>query len=60
VRVIDQTGTDVDACLLHGAVLLASLDHGRWAPFHGPEGSTIAAHTRAPDLPSFDFMLGGV
>jgi hypothetical protein len=35
VRVIDQTGHDTTACLLPGAVLLASLNGGRVRPAQG-------------------------
>jgi hypothetical protein len=35
VRIVDQTGASADACLLHGAVLLASLDDGRVYPLNG-------------------------
>lgn len=58
VCIVDQTGAGVQACLLHGAVLLASLDRGRAYPLHGPQGSAIAVYTRARDLPPFDFLTG--
>lgn len=58
VRIVDQTGADIQACLLHGAVLLASIHRGRVHPLHGPQGSAIAVYTRARDLPPFDFLTG--
>ena len=56
VRIVDQTGADTEACLLHGAVLLASLHLGRVYPLHGPQGSAITVYQRARDLPPFDFL----
>ncbi len=56
VRVVDQTGAGAEACLLHGAVLLASLHHGWVYPLHGPQGSAITVYQRARDLPPFDFL----
>ncbi len=58
VRVVDQTGAGTEACLLHGAVLLASLDRGRVYPLNGPDGSAIVVFTRAQGLPPFDFLTG--
>ena len=58
VRIVDQTGAGVEACLLHGAVLLASLDCGRVYPANGPLGSAIAVYTRARELSPFDFLRG--
>jgi hypothetical protein len=56
IQVVDRTGSSVAACLLHGAVLLASLDGGRVYPLNGPDGSAIAAYTRARSLRPFDFL----
>jgi len=56
VCVVDQAGAGTEACLLHGAVLLASLRHGRVYPLHGPQGSAITVYRRARDLPPFDFL----
>ena len=58
VRIVDQVGASTEACVLHGAVLLASLDRGRVYPLNGPEGSAIAVFTRAQTLPAFDFLTG--
>jgi hypothetical protein len=58
VRIVDQTGASTEACLRHGAVLLASLHHGRVYPLHGPHWSAILAYTRAQELPPFDFLTG--
>jgi hypothetical protein len=58
VRIVDQTGASTEACLLHGAVLLASLQGGRVYPLNGPPGSAILVYTRACDLPPFDFLMG--
>jgi hypothetical protein len=55
VQIVDQTGVAVAACLLHGAVLLASLDRARVYPLNGPEGSAITVFARARTLPPFDF-----
>jgi hypothetical protein len=56
VQIVDQAGVAVAACLLHGAVLLASLDGARVYPLNGPEGSAITVFTRAQTLPPFDFL----
>lgn len=58
VRIVDQTGASTKACLRHGAVLLASLHHGRVYPLHGPHGSAIVVYTRARQLPPFGFLTG--
>lgn len=58
VRVIDQTGVSTAACLLHGAVLLASLHRGRVYPLNGPKGSAIAVFALAQTLPAFGFLTG--
>jgi len=60
VRIVNQAGGAVAACLLHGAVLLASLDRARVYPLNGPEGSAITVFTRARTLPPFDFLSGSV
>ena len=57
VQIVDQTGGGVAACLLHGAVLLASLDGGRVYPLGVPEGCAISVYVRARSLPPFDFLL---
>src|SRR5262249_6926495 len=51
VRVVDQTGVSTHGCLLHAAVLLASLAGGRVYPMHGPPGSAIEVYSRARMLP---------
>jgi hypothetical protein len=58
VQIVDQVGVAVAACLLHGAVLLASLDRARVHLLNGPEGSAITVFTRARTLPPFDFLSG--
>ncbi|BCB85847.1 hypothetical protein [Phytohabitans suffuscus] len=58
MRVIDRTGASATGCVLHGAVLLASLDGGRVYPLNGPAGSAIAVHRLAQSLPAFDFLSG--
>ena len=45
VQIVDQTDAAVSACVLHGAVLLASLEGGRVYPLNGPDGSAIAVFT---------------
>jgi hypothetical protein len=56
VRIADQTGVSAAGCVLHGAVLLASLDGGRVYPLNGPAGAAIAAYRLAQTLPAFDFL----
>ena len=56
VRIVDRTEASADACLLHGAVLLASLDGGRVYPLNGPDGAAITVYTRAQTMPAFDFL----
>jgi hypothetical protein len=58
VQIVDQADVAVAACLLHGAVLLASLDRARVYPLSGPEGSAITVFTRAGTLPPVDFLSG--
>jgi hypothetical protein len=58
VRIVDQTGAGTGACLLHGAVLLASLCRGRVYPLNGPRGSAIAVYARARELLAFDVPTG--
>jgi hypothetical protein len=58
VRIVDQTGASAAGCVLHGAVLLASLDGGRVYPLNGPAGSAIAAYRLAQALPAFDLLAG--
>ncbi len=57
VQIVDQTGAGVAACLLHGAVLLASLDRGRVYPLNGEDGVAITVFTRAQALRPFDFLV---
>jgi hypothetical protein len=57
VRIVDQTGAGVAACLLHGAVLLASLDRGRVCPLNGEDGVAITVFNRAQALWPFDFLV---
>ena len=56
VRIVDQTGAGAGACVLHGAVLLASLDRGRVHPLNGPAGAAITVFTPARTMPAFDFL----
>lgn len=56
VQIVDRAGDGVAACLLHGAVLLASLDRARVYPLGGPEGCAIAVYVRARSLPPFDTL----
>lgn len=56
VQIIDRTGASVAGCVLHGAVLLASLEGGRVAPLNGPDGAAIEAFRRAQVVPPFDFL----
>jgi hypothetical protein len=56
VRIVDQTNASTPACLLHGSVLLASLERGRVYPLNGPDGSAITVFTRAQTLPPFDSL----
>jgi hypothetical protein len=56
VQIIDRTGASVDGCVLHGAVLLASLEGGRVVPLNGPDGAAIEAFRRAQVMPPFDFL----
>jgi len=56
VRIVDQTGASTEGCLLHGAVLLASLAGGRVYPLGGAQGSAIEVFRRAQTLPAFDFL----
>lgn len=56
VQIVDRTGASVAGCVLHGAVLLASLEGGRVAPLNGPDGAAIEAFRRAQVVPPFDFL----
>ncbi|HKS99251.1 MAG TPA: hypothetical protein VJT31_06940 [Rugosimonospora sp.] len=56
VQIVDWVGEAVGACLLHGAVLLASLDRARVYPLGGPEGCAITVYVRARSLAPFDFL----
>jgi hypothetical protein len=58
VRIADVGGASVDACVLHGAVLLASVEGSRVALLHGEPGAATQAHRRARSLPPFDFLRG--
>jgi hypothetical protein len=58
VEIVDRAGVGVAACLLHGAVLLASLDGARVYLLNGPEGSAIAVYAQARTMPPFDFLSG--
>jgi hypothetical protein len=58
VQIVDQTGAGIAACVLHGSVLLASLDRARVYPLGGPEGCAIIMYVRAWTLPPFDFLTG--
>jgi hypothetical protein len=55
VRIVDRTGEEMAACPLHGAALFASLDGSRVYPLNGPDGSAIAAYSRARTMRPFDF-----
>lgn len=59
VRVIDQTGQGTSACLLHGAVLLASLEGGRIFPGYGGHASAIHVRCRAREMRPFDGVWTG-
>lgn len=54
VRVLDQTGTEVAACIRHGAMLVASLVDGRVYPLHGPAGSAIRCYVESRKLRPFE------
>ncbi len=41
VQIVDQTNVSTPACLLHGSVLLASLERGRVYPLNGADNSAI-------------------
>ena len=56
VQIVDQTAAATAACLLHGAVLLASLDRARVYPLGGLAGCAITVYVRARSLPPFDFL----
>lgn len=56
VQIVDQTGAPAAACVLQGAVLLASPAGGRVCLLNGPSGSAITVHVRARALPAFDFL----
>jgi hypothetical protein len=56
VQIVDHAGASVAGCLLHGIVLLASLDRGRVCPLNGADGSAITVFTRAQTLRPFDFL----
>jgi hypothetical protein len=58
VQVIDRTGASVEGCVLHGAVLLASLEGGRVFPWKGPDGAAIEVFRRAQTMPAFGFLGG--
>jgi hypothetical protein len=58
VQIVDQTNVSTPACLLHGSVLLASLERGRVYPLNGADNSAITVFTRAQGLPPFDFLTG--
>jgi hypothetical protein len=59
VRVIDRTGHGTSACLLHGAVLLASLEGGRVFPGYGGHASAIDVRCRAREMRPFDGVWTG-
>ena len=56
VLILDRVGASVTACVLHGAVLLASLDGGRVYPL---AGSAVFVYRLAQGLQPFDFLHGG-
>jgi hypothetical protein len=58
VQIVDRAGAAAPACLLHGAVLLASLDRARVYPLSGRESCAITVYTRARTLPPLDFLTG--
>jgi hypothetical protein len=47
VLVMDRTGVAVEGCVLHGAVLLTTVDDGRVALPKGPDGAAIEVFRRA-------------
>lgn len=59
VRVIDQTGQGTPACLLHGAVLLASLNGGRVRPAQDGPSATTVVRGRARAMHPFDGVFVG-
>ncbi len=59
VRIVDLTGGETTGCVLHGAVLLASLVEARVYPGSGdPGGAAIEVYQRAQSLEPFDFLRG--
>jgi hypothetical protein len=58
VQIVDQTGATAAACVLHGAVLLASLAGGRVCLLDGPQGAAIAVYTRAFDFGAASHQRG--
>jgi hypothetical protein len=58
VQIVDRTGAGVAGCVLHAAVLLASLVDGRVIPLNGPDSSAIDVFRRAQTMPAFDFRCG--
>ncbi|MFC0532805.1 hypothetical protein [Phytohabitans kaempferiae] len=58
MRIVDRAGASTAGCILHGAVLLASLDGGRVYLLNGPAGSAIAVYRLARELSAFDFPRG--
>ncbi|MFD5319341.1 hypothetical protein [Streptomyces sp. NPDC127098] len=53
VRIVDQHGTSVLACVHHGARLYASLTGPRVYPTPGNDGAAIEVYNRAQTLPPF-------
>ncbi|MGW4476988.1 hypothetical protein ACWENQ_45670 [Nonomuraea sp. NPDC004354] len=58
VIIQDVAGTKVEGCVLHGAIMLASLKGAKVYP--GPvEGYAIEVFTRAQGMKPFDFPFPG-
>ena len=56
VRVVDQTGEGLSACVHHGARLYASLEQPRVYPLAGQDGAAIEVYPLAQVLPPFAWM----
>lgn len=54
VRVVDASGAEQSGCVLHAAVVLASVTDARVYP-GSVEGAAIEAHKRAQGMRPFDF-----
>lgn len=59
VRIVDRYGSEVLACVHHGARMYASLIGPRVYPMPGHDGAAIEAYQRAQDLPPFCWLPRG-